>query len=45
MMVKGLTEKTCRTYHDMINLLELGEKNKHFGSTDFNEKSSRAHVM
>lgn len=35
----------CTKYYDMIELLALGERNKHFGSTALNEKSSRAHVM
>eukprot|EP01022_Parablepharisma_sp_SALTPOND_P025922 TRINITY_DN611_c0_g2_i2.p2 TRINITY_DN611_c0_g2~~TRINITY_DN611_c0_g2_i2.p2 ORF type:complete len:502 (-),score=75.15 TRINITY_DN611_c0_g2_i2:111-1616(-) len=29
----------------MVELLSVGERNKHFGNTAFNEKSSRAHVM
>lgn len=44
-IVKGLTEKTCSSYQEMMELLSVGEQNKHFSNTAFNEKSSRAHVM
>ena len=44
-IVKGLTERTCSSYQDMFKLLAVGEKNKHFCNTAFNERSSRAHVM
>lgn len=44
-VVRGLTERTCASYQDMIELLLVGERNKHFGNTASNEMSSRAHVM
>lgn len=44
-VVRGLTEKTCSSYQDILDLLLIGERNKHFGNTASNEMSSRAHVM
>jgi hypothetical protein len=44
-VVGGLTEKTCASYGEIMQVLSIGERNKHFSTTTFNEKSSRAHVM
>lgn len=44
-VVRGLTEKTCASYSEIMQVLSIGERNKHFIATTFNDKSSRAHVM
>jgi len=43
--IRGLTECTCDCVEDAWAVLSLGEKNRHIGITQVNEKSSRSHTM
>ena len=43
--IKGLTEIKCSKLQEAEAALRLGEKNRHIGITQINEKSSRSHTM
>jgi primosomal protein N' len=44
-IIKDLTEVLCETQESAEEVLKLGETNKHIGSTQANDKSSRSHTM
>ncbi len=44
-VVKDLSEYVCESGADALTMLRLGEKNRHIGITQVNEKSSRSHTM
>lgn len=44
-VIKDLTEVLCETQKSAEDVLKLGETNKHIGSTQANDKSSRSHTM
>ena len=41
----GVKEEVVMTAEQVIALLQSGEAHRHIGSTDMNEKSSRAHTL
>ncbi|KAL9656609.1 hypothetical protein ABK040_002882 [Willaertia magna] len=43
--VEGLTEKEVGSMEEMLSLMDNGEKNRHFGATGANERSSRSHTI
>ncbi len=43
--IRGLTECVCENLDDAEAVLKLGEKNRHIGITQANDKSSRSHTM
>ena len=43
--VEKLTEKVVTSVDEVIDVMRLGEKNRHIGCTNMNEKSSRLHTM
>ena len=43
--VGDLTEEVVTCVEEIIALMKLGEGNKHFGSTNMNERSSRSHTI
>ena len=43
--VDKLTEKVVTSVQDIIILMKVGEKNRHVGNTNMNEKSSRSHTI
>ena len=43
--VDKLTEKVVTSVQDIIILMKVGEKNRHVGNTNLNEKSSRSHTI
>ena len=43
--VGDLTEKLVTSVEEIINLMKIGERNRHFGCTNMNEKSSRSHTI
>ncbi|KAJ1976618.1 Kinesin-like protein kip2 [Dimargaris xerosporica] len=43
--VSGLREEVVTSPGQMVRILKLGEANRHIGSTDFNEHSSRSHSL
>ncbi|ESO09033.1 hypothetical protein HELRODRAFT_132965, partial [Helobdella robusta] len=44
-IVKELKEELVQNCDDCMELLKRGEKERHYGSTNMNEKSSRSHVF
>jgi centromeric protein E len=44
-IVEGLTEEVVTSIDDVIALMRYGEKNRHVGCTNLNEKSSRSHTI
>lgn len=44
-LVEKLTEKVVTSVQDIIVLMKDGEKNRHVGNTNMNEKSSRSHSI
>ena len=44
-VISGAKETVVQSAEQVINLLKTGEVNRHIGSTDMNEKSSRAHTL
>ncbi|XP_038660407.1 centromere-associated protein E isoform X5 [Scyliorhinus canicula] len=43
--VAGLTEELAVTYEDVMKLVRKGEKNRHYGETKLNQRSSRSHTI
>ena len=43
--VEKLTEEVVTSVDDIIFLMKIGEKNRHVGSTNMNQKSSRSHTI
>jgi hypothetical protein len=43
--VEGLTEYAVTQYHDAIQLMHRGEKNRNIRQTTMNTKSSRSHTI
>ncbi len=43
--VEKLTEKVVTSVDEVIDVMRLGEKNRHIGCTNMNEKSSRLRTM
>lgn len=41
----GVTEEVCTSSNQVNSLLVMGEKHKNIASTNFNQRSSRAHSM
>ena len=45
MSVQNITEKVVTGVDDVIVLMRSGERNRHVGCTNMNEKSSRSHMI
>jgi kinesin family protein 15 len=43
--VEGLQEEVVQSSNDMIQLIQIGAKNRHVGSTSMNKESSRSHSV
>ena len=43
--VEGVTNRVVKSVDDLISCLEQGEKRRHVGCTNMNEKSSRSHTI
>ena len=43
--VEGLKEEYISSYQQIIELINRGMKNRHFGCTSMNRESSRSHSM
>ena len=43
--VQNITEKVVTSVDDVIVLMRSGERNRHVGCTNMNEKSSRSHTI
>ncbi|XP_069781405.1 centromere-associated protein E isoform X2 [Narcine bancroftii] len=43
--VADLTEEVAVTYEDVMQWVKKGEKNRHYGETRMNERSSRSHTI
>lgn len=44
-VLSGVKEQVVLNYEQVITLIKLGETHRHIGSTNMNEKSSRAHTI
>lgn len=44
-VVKGLTEVPVLSIHDVLQLIQLGEKNRSYAETQLNHHSSRSHTL
>ena len=44
-VISGAIEQVVRSPSEVLSLLDQGEKMRHVGSTDMNQKSSRAHTI
>ena len=45
MLAQGAVERVVERPEQILDLIRFGEKNRHYGSTNMNERSSRSHVM
>ena len=43
--VGDLTEQVVTSVEEIIHVMKLGERNRHFGCTNMNERSSRSHTI
>jgi len=43
--VEGLEEAVVSSPEEVINLMRMGEKNRHYGETNMNARSSRSHTI
>jgi centromeric protein E len=43
--VKGAVERVLEKPEQVLDMIRFGEKNRHYGSTHMNDRSSRSHVM
>ena len=43
--VEKLTERVVTSVDEIIDVMKVGEKNRHIGGTNMNEKSSRSHTI
>lgn len=43
--VEGLQEEVVSSAKDMMEIIHLGAKNRHVGSTSMNKESSRSHSV
>ncbi|KAL8490196.1 hypothetical protein ACS0TY_025928 [Phlomoides rotata] len=43
--VAGLREEIVNSANQVLNLIQLGEANRHFGDTNMNARSSRSHTI
>ena len=43
--VKGAVERVVERPEQILDLVKFGEKNRHYGATHMNERSSRSHVI
>lgn len=43
--VEGLNEEVVQSADDMVNIISIGAKNRHVGSTSMNKESSRSHSV
>ena len=43
--VEGLEEAVVSSPEEVINLMRRGEKNRHYGETNMNARSSRSHTI
>jgi len=43
--VKGAIERLVEHPDQILDMIQFGEKNRHYGSTNMNDKSSRSHVI
>ena len=44
-VLQGCVETQLNTFQDAVNLLQVGEANKHYAATTMNNHSSRAHTI
>ncbi|OAF72115.1 hypothetical protein A3Q56_00110 [Intoshia linei] len=44
-VIMGALEKQCKSINNVIECLELGFANQHFGLTNMNDRSSRSHTL
>ena len=43
--VEKLTEKVVTSVDEIIDVMNIGQKNRHIGGTNMNERSSRSHTI